>query len=214
MERDLARALHRTRTLIWRARFVVAAGCCGLAAAVAVDALRPPPPPVEHVVVTAREVPAGASITASDVATTAVAADLMPAGLVTDVDELVGRTAAVALPAGVPLHRGLVPADAVRAPAGRVVVAVRVTEPGWLRPGDRVDLLAGQGDDGGSRLARRALVLPPQEGPGSGGSSGGLLQGTGPAADAPPTLVAVDPDEAAAVSAASGGRTVVAVLVP
>ncbi|WP_418276031.1 hypothetical protein ACNHYB_14375 [Isoptericola jiangsuensis] len=107
---------------------------------------------------------------------------------------------------------------AAQAPAGTVVVAVRLVEATWLRPGDRVDLVAT--DDDGDYLARRALVLPGLAGALDGGDDGagqggGLLDGVGTRTTAQEvTLLAVDPDEAAAVSTASGWGATAAVLVP
>jgi pilus assembly protein CpaB len=205
---------RRLRHVAWRARFVVAAICCGLAATTTVQALRPPPAPVGEVVVTARAVEAGTRLTAGDMTTLTVDLDLVPA-LLTDLDEVIGRSAAVPLPAGVPLHGALVTGGglASQAPEGTVVVAVRLVESAWLRPGDRVDLLAA--DDGGTRLARRALVLPGQDTAAAGAQSSGLLDGVraGPQGEEV-TLLAVDPDEAADVSATSGWGATVAVLVP
>ncbi|WP_402467211.1 SAF domain-containing protein [Isoptericola aurantiacus] len=209
-----SRLLRRLRSAVWRSRFVLAAVCCGLAASVTVDALRPPAPPSRQVVVTARDVPAGTTLAAADVTTVSVAVELAPDDVLGDPGDVVGRTSAVPLPAGLPLHPGLVPGGgpASRAPEGSVVVAVRLAETSWLRPGDHVDLLAA--DDDGTRLARRALVLP-GVGSDAGGGAGGLLDGAAPTGtDSPVTLVAVDPDEAAAVSSASGWGAVVAVLVP
>ncbi|WP_418276032.1 SAF domain-containing protein [Isoptericola jiangsuensis] len=89
-----SRLLRRARLVAWRARFVVAALCCGLAATATVSALRPPPPQTRDVVVTARPVEAGTLLTAGDLTTVAVDADLAPT-LVTDPDDAVGRSPAV-----------------------------------------------------------------------------------------------------------------------
>jgi len=210
---------------------VLAAVCCGLAAAAVVQAVRPAPPPTVDVVVPARTLHAGKPVAAADLTTVAVAVALAPDGVATDPAELVGRTPVTSLPAGLPLHPGLLPGGGVvaQAPRGTVVVPVRLedTATGWLRPGDRVDLVltgeaaralgdAGKGSETDGRddayLARRALVLPRPEGPAPAG--GGLLGGaTGASQDADVTLVAVSEDEAPALSAASGWGTVGAVLV-
>jgi pilus assembly protein CpaB len=205
------RLLRRLHLLAWRGRFVVAAVCCGLAATTAVQALRPPPPPTADVVVTRRAVPAGTELRAADLTTVVVDARLAHT-LTTDTADVVGRSSPVRLPAGTPLHPDLVSGGGLggQAPRGTVVVAVGLVESSWLAPGDRVDLLAA--DDRGRTLARRALVLP---GPAAGAeASGGLLGGVAADGGEHVTLVAVDPDEAAAVSGASGWGAVVAVLVP
>ncbi|SKC38457.1 SAF domain-containing protein [Krasilnikoviella flava] len=221
--RPLAR---RLRSLLWRTRFLLAAACCGLAAAAVVQAVRPAPPPTVDVVVPAHALPAGEPVTAADLTTVPVAAELAPDGVATDPADLVGLTPATVVPAGLPLHPELLPGGGVvaRAPKGTVVVPVRLDDvaAGWLRPGDRVDLVvtgeaAGTGDDDAAGdhayLARRALVLPRPAGT-DRTTSGGLLGGaTGSPEGTGVTLVAVAADEAPGVSAASGWGTVGAVLV-
>lgn len=218
--------------MLWRARFVLAAVCCGLAAAAVVQAVRPAPPPTVDVVVPAHALAAGEPVAAADLTTVAVPATLAPDGVATDPAGLVGRTPVTTLPAGLPLHPGLLPGGGVvaQAPPGTVVVPVRLddTAAGWLRPGDRVDLvLTGEaaraagtdgsdGSDDAGRddpyLARRALVLPRPDTPEP--SDGGLLAGaTGAPEGSDVTLVAVSEDEAPGLSAASGWGTVGAVLV-
>jgi pilus assembly protein CpaB len=215
-----SRLLRRARLIAWRARFVVAAVCCGLAATATVQALRPPLPTTLDVVVTARAVTAGTPLTPQDVTTVAVDAGLAPE-LLTDPAGAVGRSAALSLPAGTPLSAALVTGGglASQAPDGTVVVAVRLVESTWLQPGDRVDLLST--DDGAAYLARRALVLPGLAGPagdagsdGDGGGGGGLLGGVADDGGEEVTLLAVRPKEAAGVSTASGWGATAAVLVP
>jgi pilus assembly protein CpaB len=187
-----------------------------------VHLLRPPPPPTVDVAVTARPVAAGTELGRDDVVLRAIAADLAPPGAVHSVRELLGRAAVVGLPAGAPLHTTLVSDGGVSAaaPRGTVVVPVRLSDDAvaaLLRPGDRVDLLAGttSGTEPGAPpqyLARSALVLPvPAEREPEG--SGGLL---GPASDGdrPVTLVAVSPRDAPELSSVSGWGSVTAVLVP
>jgi len=194
----------------------------GLAATLTVHLLRPPPPPTVDVAVTARPVAAGTELTLDDVVLRAVATDAAPPGALPSVGGLVGRSVVVGLPAGAPLHATLVSDDGVSAaaPRGTVVVPVRLSDDAvaaLLRPGDRVDLLAGTTagsvpSDVPPYLARGALVLPvpvtrtPK-------ATSGLL---GPAADGdrPVTLVAVSPDDAPELSAVSGWGSVTAVLVP
>lgn len=211
-------ARRRLRALLWRARLVVLALGCGLAAAVVVDRLSPPPPATRPVVVTAREVEAGTALTTSDVAVVQVAASLAPETSLTRASDAVGRSTSVALPRGLTLTPSLVAAGdlATAAPAGTVVTPVRLTDPSvaaLLHPGDRVDLLAVTGSSAGpgvgTHLARRALVLggaPTEPAPG-GLLGGGTTEGG-------ITLVAVLPEEAAALAGVGewGGLSVV--LVP
>lgn len=220
--RPLPPAVRRARILLWRRRHLLAALLLGLAATLAVQLLRPPPPPTVDVALTARAVAAGTQLTRDDVVLRAVAADIVPPGAARSLRGLLGRAAVVGLPAGAPLHTALVSDDGVSAaaPRGTVVVPVRLSDDAvaaLLRPGDRVDLLAGttSGVDPATDpqyLARDALVLPVPAGRAPEASSGLL----GPAAetDRPVTLVAVHPDEAPGLSAVSGWGSVAAVLVP
>ncbi|GAA1860222.1 SAF domain-containing protein [Myceligenerans crystallogenes] len=225
---DAARLLRRTRRLVWRHRVLLAAICCGLAVTSALQVLRPPPPPSSTVLVTTRAVPVGTELTGDDVAERVIADALAPGSTLRRTAEAVGRTAVVGLPAGVPLHGGLLSDGGVlsSAPRGTVVVPVALADDGvaaLLRPGDRVDLLtpaaAGSqvtGDDGGSPpaayLARRALVLPlpEQRDPGDAAAGGLLGSGAGPPSV---TLVAVRPGEAPDLSAIAGTGAVSAILV-
>lgn len=203
------------RTALWRGRFVLVALCCGLAATATAQVLRPEPPPTVEVVVPVHPLAAGKELDAGDLTVRTVPAALVPRDVLTDPGDAVGRVPAVDLPAGLPLHATLVAGGGLvaRAPEGTVVVPVRLDDAasGLLRPGDRVDLVAA--DAGTRHLARRALVLPglprgagePGPGPLLGGAAGGT--------DAPVTLVAVAPEEAPALSAASGHGIVSAVLV-
>ncbi|PZR54199.1 flagellar biosynthesis protein FlgA [Xylanimonas oleitrophica] len=219
------RALRR---LLWRSRFAVVALCCGIAATSTVEALRPEPLPVRDVVVPTHRLAPGAQVAHGDIEVRQLPATLVPADVLSDPADAVGRVPAVPIEAGMPLSAALVAGGDVvaQAPAGTVVVPVRLdaAATALLRPGDRVDLVTtaahvvGPDDDasGHAYLARRALVLPgaTRTAPDAGGS-GGLL--AGPAASsgpAPVTLVAVAPDDAPALSAASGSGTVAAVLVP
>ncbi|MCF4119857.1 SAF domain-containing protein [Antribacter sp. KLBMP9083] len=216
--------LRRLRRLAWHWRYAAAALCCGLAATTTVQLLRPPPPPTVDVVVTARAVLAGAELTADDVVTRPVAESLVPEGAARSVSGVLGRVAAVGLPAGMPLLTGLV-SDGVAAsvPPGTVVVPVRLADAavgGLLRPGDRVDLLTAdpRAGEGPVYLARRALVLPVPAGRSAAAPASGLLGG-GEAQDPGITLVAVPAADAAALSAVAGlgvawGGAVTAVLVP
>ncbi len=230
------RLRRRLRAAVWRARFALVALCCGLAATATTQALRPEPPPTLDVVVPVHPLVAGEEVDAEDVTVRAVPAGLVPDGVLTDTGDAVGRVPAVDVPAGLPLHSTLVAGGGVvaQAPDGTVVVPVRLDDAatGLLRPGDRVDLVttdAGpsgthpesahpdEGDaagDGTRHLARRALVLPGLGGGAAGAGTGSLLGGVTGEPSEPVTLVAVGPEEAPALSAASGRGTVSAVLVP
>ncbi|WP_251150534.1 SAF domain-containing protein [Cellulosimicrobium sp. Marseille-Q4280] len=218
---------RRAGVLWWRLRFAVAALCCGVAAATAVSALSPDPPPTVSVVVTAREVSAGAELAAADVRVVDVPADLAPEALRSP-DDAVGRSASVRIAPGTALQESLVAAgDLVSAaPPGTVVAPVRLDPgiSGLLAAGDRVDLLvasaatgltgvAGEpapADGASPYLARGAVVVPGRPGE---SASGGLL-GSPTVTGEQVTLVAVLPEEAERLAAVAGWGQVTAVLVP
>lgn len=222
-------ARRRLRLLAWRARRPLAALCAGLAALVAVGVLRPADPPTARVPVAARDLALGAVLAAGDVRVAEVPLALLPAALTDDgappassaVEALTGRRLAVAVPEGLPLVAGLLVDDAATGPPGTVVVPVRFADAGVaevLAPGMRVDVVAAALHDGdeATRLAGGAVVLarPGADADGAGsGSGGGLLGGGATATDSPPVLLAVDPEEAVALSGAAASRVLSAVIV-
>jgi hypothetical protein len=115
------------------------------------------------------------------------------------------------------LARGL-----VDGPPGTVVATVRLADPAvatLLAPGMRVDVLAAT-EDGtpGRSLARGALVLAPPRSAGHAATGTvGLTSSTvagGTSADSsPPVLLAVAPDEAAALAGAGISAVLSAVIV-
>ncbi|WP_425956063.1 SAF domain-containing protein [Xylanimonas sp. McL0601] len=222
------RRARAARRWLWRARHVVVAVCCGVAAISAVQALRPAPPPVRDVVVSTHRLAAGVEVRRTDLEVRSVPAGLVPADVVADPAEVIGHVPAVPLAAGLPLSAELLAGGAVAAlaPAGTVVVPVRLdaATADLLRPGDRVDLVStasgasGVGEATGldpRYLARRALVLPPASRRKDGGGGGGLLGGTtGRGTDGEVTLLAVTHEEAPLLSATSRAGEIAAVLVP
>ncbi len=207
------------RRWLWRARYLVVAVCCGIAATSAVQILAPAPPPTRDVVVTARHVAAGTELQSADVEVRAVPSALVPADAVSDPDDVVGRVPAVGLAAGLPLSAELVAGGdlAALAPPGSVVVPVRLdgATAALLRPGDHVDLVATT-PESPDYLARRALVLPSGARASSDGGAGAGLLGSagGGSSEGALTLLAVSDDEAPGLSAASSAGEIAAVLVP
>jgi pilus assembly protein CpaB len=209
-------ARRRLRALVWRSRPIVVALGCGLVATVVVERVSPPPPDTRPVVVTARDVEAGAVLDEADVALVRVASALAPEAALTRVSDAVGRTTSVALPPELTITPSLVAAGdlAATAPEGTVVAPVRLSDPtvaALLHPGDRVDLLgtADPATETGAPLARRALVLA---GAPAEATSGGLLGGSAPEGGL--TLVAVRPEEAAAMAGIGEWGALTVVLVP
>ena len=200
--------------LAWRVRFVAAAACLGVAAALAVAALRPAPPVGVDVLVAARDLAAGVALTAVDLRVVTVPERAVVADAVAS-DEaraaLVGRRTAVPVPAGLPLVPQVLAGADLTGPPGTVVAAVRLADDamaGLLAPGDRVDLLAAPAEGGpGVTVARGALVLPSASRTGGDGLLGLSDEGSSP------LLVAVAPDEAAALAGAGVSNVLFAVVV-
>jgi Flp pilus assembly protein CpaB len=197
---------------MWRARFPFAALLVALSAGSALQVLRPEPAGTVAITVTAREIGAGTALVAADLTTVAVPSAAAPAEARRAPAELVGRTVALALPAGTPVVPGLL-AGTLHGPDGTVVAVVRLMDPALvalLSPGDRLDVL-GTDDLGGpgTVLARRALVLPQQTGT---GTAADVLGCTGE--QNATVVLAVDPGEVAALSGAVGSGSLTAVVVP
>lgn len=203
----------RVRGALWRLRFGVAAVCLGAAAGTVVHALRPPPAATVPVVVVARDVAAGTTLTADDLAVARVPPATAPAGAFADPAEVHDRVAAVALPARLPLTSPLLADGGLVGPPGTVVVAVRLDDPAvaaLLRPGLHLDLVAAHLEGGpGETVARRAVVHPSPVGTAPAGLLGSTAQ-----ADGPPVLVAVTPAEAVRIAETSVNSRLVAVVVP
>lgn len=205
----------RLRVFLWRCRFLVCALFLGLAAASTVQAVRPPAAPTVGVVVAARAVPAGVSLTASDVRVARYPVATVPDGALTALASAVGASTAVPLSAGSPLGPGVLASAEVSGPPGTVVATVRFADPavaGLLSAGMHVDVLAATAEGGpGGVVARRALVLPVARPP---AASSGLLGGGASGDDSVPVLVAVSPDEAPALAGAAASALLSAVVVP
>jgi pilus assembly protein CpaB len=145
----------------WHRR-LLASGLAAGATAAALHALEPPAPPSVVVVTAARDVPSGARLAASDLATVRYVPDAVPDGAVTDRQHAVGRTLVSSARRGEPIT------DVRLTGAGRdhgaaadlVQVPVRIADPdavALLRPGDLVDVLGAglpETRDGSPQAAR------------------------------------------------------------
>ena len=221
------RARRRTRALVWKARFLLAAGALGLAAAVTVDQLRPDPPPFETIVVTDRPVPAGVPLTADDLSTRRVPPQAAPADALRDPGSAVGRVLVVPVSEGTVVSAPVLVAlgGGPQGPDGTVVAAVRLGDPALARivgPGMHVDLFAPSPSSldqasadavAAQHLARRALVLPGPLPAGVPPATGGLSLSTTADEATDLILVAVTPEEASLLANASGWGAVTAVVV-
>jgi len=204
------------RAALWRSRFAVVALCLGVAAASAVDAVRPAPPSTVPVVIASHDLDAGTALTGADVEIRRLPAGLAPARSYRSPSDVVGTPTAVPVAAGLPVVPGVLVTDDVRGPAGTVVTAVRFADgavAGLLRPGMRVDVVAAtpEGAVAGT-VAVRALVLPVPAEASAPADGSGLLGGSG--GDEPaPVLLAVSPDEATALAGAAASALLSPVVV-
>lgn len=173
--RPVVRAVRRT---VSAHRRLVAALLAGLAVAASLTALRPPSPPTRDVVVAARDLTSGTTLTASDLEIRSVTADDVAAHTYDSTDAVVGEVIAA------PMRRGesltdvrLLTSELVAGyPDGTTLATVRIADPQSLwgvEVGTYVDIvgvdLEGRGD--GGVLARNAQVVampspPEDEGPG------------------------------------------------
>ncbi len=211
------------RVLAWRLRplLVVAAvvAACTLGARVAA----PPATATVPVVVADADLRSGDVLTADDLRTVRLPGSAVPRSAVARTESLIGEELAVDLPRGLPVVTTHLARSrfATSAPAGLVSVPVHLADAAvaaLLRPGDRVDLVAGAldawpSDEGPEVLAESALVLEVLTdhdedadglgllGTGGTGGAGGL-SGT---AGAPLVIVAVPADEGHRIAAAEGG---------
>ena len=225
---------RRPRSPVQLLRQVAAAALVCLAL---VLALRPPPaptgtgpgPPTVAVVVAAADLPAGAVLTAADLATVRLPADAAPAGAAADV---AARTAQVL---AAPVRAGEVVTDVrlvgpglwSQVPDGQVAAPVRLADLAvatLLRAGDRVDVLAATTDDAptGADVAARpavqvvaegALVLTAPAAPGPAVGAG-VGTGVGLAAGDGLLVLAVPPETAQRLAAAGAAGTLTVTLGP
>lgn len=199
-----------TRLAGWPRR-VLALACLLLAGVTALAAHHGPAPRAGRpIVVAVRDLPAGATLGAHDVRLRSWPDDLRPAGAMLRTADVVGRRAGGAIRAGEAITGArLVGAGLTSglAPSLRGV-PVQIADGGFLRTGDRIDLLVADPPDSGGPgpptarlLARGVRVLAV------------LGRPDGASADTGSTgvVVAVDADTAVKIAAVSG-RALVATV--
>lgn len=182
--------------------------CLACATWVVVGELRPAPPPTTPVLVAARTLPAGSVLTDTDVRVEPLAS--APLGVVS-AEVAVGATLTIGLPEGVPVVGTMLlgPGLSEAAPPGWVVVPVPLADPvlaELLRVGDRVDLYLAAGDTGGrldeaELVSAGALVLA-RDGPTATAQTSWLAGSS--SAERAVVVVAIRPQDAAALAGASG----------
>jgi Flp pilus assembly protein CpaB len=212
-------ALLSVRIWLWRSRHGLRLAVATLALLAVTRALAPAPPDTTAVVVAARPVPAGTELDRGDLRVEHLPG-AVPERTTAEPGALLGRTALVDLPTGLPVVEPVLEGErfGIDPPDGTVVVPLALTDgalAGMLRPGDRVDVVTTQSDDGGVEstavLAERALVVDVR--PAEGAVAGGVLA---PAGDAGPPVVsvAVPAVEGRRLAGTSGWSVLGAVLVP
>lgn len=155
------------RLLPARHRRLLAAALAAVAVALGLIAAHPRPTGV-RVLVAARDLPAGTTLTPSDVAGRVFPARVVPAGAVR---QAAGRTLSAPVRRGEPLTDVRLRRPLDSWPPGTVAVPVRLADAGvagLLHPGDRVDVLAtGTDVPGPARLvaAEVPVVSVPRPGP-------------------------------------------------
>lgn len=205
------------RVLAWRLRPLVIAAALVMACALGARVTAPPPTPTAPVVVADADLHAGDVLTEDDLRTVRLPRSAVPRMAVATTEALVGEELAVDLPRGLPVvTTHLARSRFVRsAPAGEVAVPVHLADAAvaaLLRPGDRVDLVAGAldawpGAEGPEVLAESALVLEVLTDRDEAADGLGLLGagGTSGTAGEPLVVVAVPADEGHRIAAAVGG---------
>lgn len=155
------------RALLRHRRTLAAALAAGSVAA-GVSVLSPAGPATAAVLTAARDLPWGASLTASDLRRVALPVDAVPDGAVLDEADVRGRLLAGPMRRGEPITDvrlvgpGLLAASAEEG-AGLVATPVRIADPeaaALLRAGDTVDVLAAaEGPDDALVVASAVRVL-------------------------------------------------------
>ena len=142
----LRRALRRRRRLL--AALAVAALVAAL-----LPSLLPPSARGVEAVVARTDLPPGTVLEDEHLSTVRLAAELVPSGTATDVEQVRGRTTVLPLEEGTPLLPGMLePSDAPTVPEGSALMTVPVPAPmaGHLRPGTRLELLSSAAERTGS----------------------------------------------------------------
>lgn len=162
-------------------------------------ALAPPRPDTVLVVTAARSLHGGHTVTADDLAQTALPPQAVPDGAWTDPADVISRT----LAGPIPPRQVLVPASLLRERAGgtgSVVAPLPLADPRVARlveAGDQVDVLAADSQSGKTKVVATAVRV----------ISGGIGSDSDMAGSGGLVLVEVDPATATALAAAAAGSS-------
>ncbi len=197
--------LLRLHAALWRARFVFLALAFFATLVAILSALNSLSPPRTPVLVLAHAVPAGHTLTASDLELRSLPRDFLPENTLTAREQAEGKVTTAAYPAGLPLSPPLFLSSEFlsAAAAGHVILSVDVPAHGsesLLTPGTRVAVFAPGHE--GSEEAQLLVPLAYVVGIGEAGR-GGIMR----AEESAPLYLAVPLKEAAAVvNQREGGR--------
>jgi Flp pilus assembly protein CpaB len=154
------RRLHRA---VLARRRPLAALLAALAVLVGLQAASPASPPTRGVLVAAHDLDGGLVLGPGDLVRSSLPPENVPAGAVTAMGQVLGRTTTGPVRAGEPITDvRLVGASLLDGYPGRVAAPVRVGDPGavgLLRIGDRVDVIAAD-PQGGSDAVVVAQAVP------------------------------------------------------
>lgn len=166
--RSLLRAASRRRALL-------AAGLAAASVASGLSVLAPDAPAARAVLTVTRDLPAGSPVTAADVRTTSVPADLQPDGALQQPEQAVGRLVAGPVRRGEALTDVRLLGSALLPPGSEVALPVRLAEPATAAlvvAGDRVDVLSASPEGGASAQVvaggLQVLAVPDLESTGDG----------------------------------------------
>ena len=199
--RDVAKAIGKRRRLL-------RALALALVGVLALGVLRPGARQGQRVLIAARDLPAGLTLEAADLASRVIPGDLLPQGALRPGAAILGRTITSAARKGEVFTDARILAPGLLAGAGGLVVApIRIADPGsvaLLRAGDRVDVLAASSTGDSSSvvtIVSAALVLAvPIRRPGDSGPATDTSFG---ASDGSLVVLAVKPDVASLLAKAA-----------
>ena len=163
------------------------------------SALRPASADLVDVIVAAKDLPPGATLSAQDLSVSALPSDYLPPGAITTADAAVGRTITGAITAGEPLTLSRLVSTGPRTD-GLHTVPVRLADAeavALLAPGSVIDLVLASGD-GGARVVAEGVqvVTVPQR---------AVSTGLGGASRTAGSLIVVATDRRTAVTLAAAG---------
>lgn len=156
---------------------MVAAAICVLAT---LAALTPAPGPTVDVVTCARAVSASTVFAAADLTLRQVPAEMVPDGAVSDVQQLVGRSATVALSKGSIVTETALATTSLLSGPGESLASFTVNAGSWaglLHVGDSVSVITPDGVGGSSTVAAHVRIAAlPQARPSLGGGDSSALR--------------------------------------